>query len=142
MPSAGGELLALYREVALDLQMNDRYVSLVEEGFEFAVRIGHLDDTTLRARRIGQFESVCVASEQYMALRGCPEKPEDLRDHDCVIYTLLLSGGSWRFRTGDVPVSGRIRVSSPEAAREMVLAGLGVGYGPQWLFEAGLKEGS
>ncbi|HWW73017.1 MAG TPA: LysR family transcriptional regulator [Duganella sp.] len=136
------EFLGLYREVALDLQMSDRYVNLVEDGFELAIRIGHLEDTTLRARRIGQFERVCVASEQYIASRGCPGKPEDLRDHDCVIYTLLSSGGTWRFRTGDVPVSGRIRVSSPEAAREMVSAGLGIGYGPQWLFEAGLKDGS
>ena len=136
------EFMGLYREVALDLQMSDRYVNLVDEGFELAIRIGHLDDSTLRARRIGQFERVCVASERYIAAHGCPETPEDLRDHECVIFTLLLSGGTWRFRDGDVPVSGRIRVSSPEAAREMVAAGLGIGCGPQWLFEAGLKDGS
>ena len=136
------EFMGLYREVALDLQMSDRYVNLVDEGFELAIRIGHLDDSTLRARRIGQFERVCVASERYIAAHGYPETPEDLRDHECVIFTLLLSGGSWRFRDGDVPVSGRIRVSSPEAAREMVAAGLGIGCGPQWLFEAGLKDGS
>ena len=136
------EFMELYREVGLDLQMNDRYVNLVDEGFELAIRIGHLDDSTLRARRIGQFERVCVASERYIAAHGYPETPEDLRDHECVIFTLLLSGASWRFRDGDVPVSGRIRVSSPEAAREMVSAGLGIGCGPQWLFEAGLKDGS
>lgn len=136
------EFLGMHREVELDLQMSDRYVNLVDDGFELAIRIGHLDDLNLRARRIGQFERVCVASERYIAARGCPETPEDLRDHECVIFTLLLSGGTWRFRSGEVPVSGRIRVNSPEAAREMVMAGLGIGCGPQWLFEAGLKDGS
>jgi len=88
------------------------------------------------------FERVCVASNGYLAKRGIPRDPDDLRDHDCVIFTLLSSGSTWRFRNAEVPVSGRIRVNSPEAAREAVTAGLGIGHGPQWLFEAGLKDGS
>lgn len=134
--------LERYPRLELDLQMSDRYVNLVDEGVELAIRIGHLEDSALRARRIGLFERVCVASNGYIAKHGIPRDPDDLRDHHCVIFTLLSSGSTWRFRNAEVPVSGRFRVNSPEAVREAVTAGLGIGHGPQWLFEAGLKDGS
>ena len=134
--------LERYQGLALDLQINDRYVSLVDEGAELAIRIGHLEDSALRARRIGLFERVFVASKDYLAKRGVPVTPDDLRGHDCVIYTLLSTGATWRFRDIEVPVSGRLRVNSPEAVRESVNAGLGIGHGPEWLFEEGLKNGN
>lgn len=134
--------LERYPGLSLDLQINDRYVSLVDEGAELAIRIGHLEDSALRARRIGLFERVFVASKDYLAKRGVPVTPDDLRGHDCVIYTLLSSGATWRFRNTEVPVSGRLRVNSPEAVRESVNAGLGIGHGPEWLFEEGLKNGN
>lgn len=133
--------LERYPKLTLDLQINDRYVDLVNEGTELAIRIGHLEDSALRARRIGMYERVFVASKDYLAKRGVPKTPDDLRDHDCVIYTLLTSGATWRFRDGDIPVSGRLRINSPEAVSAAVTAGLGVGHGPEWLFEKGLKSG-
>jgi DNA-binding transcriptional LysR family regulator len=135
-------LLERYPRLTLDLQINDRYVNLVDEGTELAIRIGHLEDSALRARRIGMFERVCVASKAYLAKRGIPVVPDDLREHDCLIYTLLSSGATWRFRDVDVPVSGRLRVNSPEAVRTSVSAGLGIAYGPAWLFAQGLEDGS
>jgi DNA-binding transcriptional LysR family regulator len=134
--------LERYPGLTLDLQINDRYVNLVDEGAELAIRIGHLEDSALRARRIGLFERVCVASKGYLAKRGVPETPDDLRGHDCVVYTLLSSGATWRFRDTEVPVAGRLRVNSPEAIRESVNAGLGIGHGPEWLYEEGLKNGN
>lgn len=134
--------LERYPGLALDLQINDRYVGLVDEGAELAIRIGHLEDSALRARRIGLFERVFVASKAYLAKRGVPVTPDDLRGHDCVIYTLLSSGATWHFRDTEVAVSGRLRVNSPEAVRELVNAGLGIGHGPEWLFEEGLKNGN
>ena len=117
-------------------------MSLIDEGAEPAIRIGHLEDSALRARRIGLFERVCVASKEYLARRGVPATTDDLRGHDCVIYTLPSSGATWRFRDTEVPVTGRLRVNSPEAARGSVNAGLGIGHGPEWLFEEGLKNGN
>jgi DNA-binding transcriptional LysR family regulator len=133
--------LERYPKLTLDLQINDRYVNLVDEGTELAIRIGQLEDSALRARRIGSYERVFVASESYLARRGVPQTPDDLRDHDCVIYTLLSSGATWRFRETDVPVSGRLRVNSPEAVSTAVIAGLGIGHGPAWLFDEGLRSG-
>jgi DNA-binding transcriptional LysR family regulator len=134
--------LARYPSLSLDLQIGDRYVNLVDEGAELAIRIGHLEDSALRARRIGLFERVCVASGTYLAHRGVPQKPDDLREHDCIVYTLLSSGNTWHFRDTDIAVSGRLRVNSPQAVQEAVSAGIGIAHGPRWLFEQGLKNGS
>lgn len=134
--------LDLYPALTLDLQINDRYVNLVDEGAELAIRIGHLEDSTLRARRLGMFERVCVASKDYLARRGTPATPDELQAHDCLIYTLLSTGATWRFRDVDVPVSGRLRVNSPEAIRECVNAGLGIAHGPEWLYAEGLNNGN
>ncbi|MEX5496968.1 LysR family transcriptional regulator [Pseudomonas asgharzadehiana] len=134
--------LERYPELTLDLQINDRYVNLVDEGAELAIRIGHLEDSAMRARPLGWFERVCVASKGYLAKRGIPTTPNDLRTHDCLIYTLLSTGTTWRFRDIDVPVSGRLRVNSPEAILECVNEGLGIAQGPEWLYEEGLKNGN
>ena len=130
-----------YPRLTLDLQISDRYVNLVDEGTELAIRIGHREDSSLRARRIGMFERVCVASTTYIARRGAPVVPDDLRNHDCLIYTLLATGATWRFRDVEVPVSGRLRVNSPDAIRASVHAGVGIAYGPAWMFAEGLGDG-
>lgn len=133
--------LQRYPQLTLDLQLNDRFVDLVNEGTELAIRIGRLEDSTLRARPLGWYDRVFVASKDYLAKRGVPQTPEDLRDHDCVIYTLLSSGAAWRFRNTEIPVTGRLRVNSPDAVSTAVTAGLGIGHGPAWLFEDGLSSG-
>ncbi|PBP77555.1 LysR family transcriptional regulator [Pseudomonas congelans] len=134
--------LARYPELSLDLQINDRYVNLIDEGVELAIRIGHLEDSAMRARPLASFERVCVASRAYLEKRGSPSSPDDLKEHDCLIYTLLSTGTNWRFKNTDVPISGRLRVNSPEAIREYVNAGLGIAQGPQWLYEEGLRSGN
>jgi len=133
--------LERYPQLILDLQLNDRYVDLVNEGTELAIRIGLLEDSTLRARPLGWYDRVFVASTDYLAKRGVPQTPEDLRDHDCIIYTLLSSGATWRFRDAEIPITGRLRVNSPDAVSAAATAGLGVAHGPAWLFESGLSSG-
>lgn len=133
--------LERYPRLTLDLQLNDRYVDLVNEGTELAIRIGNLEDSALRSRRLGGYSRVFVASKDYLAKRGIPQTPDDLRHHDCIIYTLLSSGATWRFRDADIPVSGRLRINSPDAVSAAVTAGLGIAHGPAWLFADGLNSG-
>lgn len=95
----------------------------------------------MRARRLGMFVRVCVASNKYLAKHGTPDTPEDLKKHDCLIYTLLTTGATWRFQDISVPVSGRLRVNSPEAIQKFVNAGTGIAQGPEWLFKEGLENG-
>jgi len=135
------DFLSRYPDLQLDLQISDRFVNLVDEGAELALRIGHLADSALRARRVGRFERICVASKAYLKERGTPDRPEDLSAHDCIIYSLLATAHVWRFADAEVSVTGRFRVNSPQAVREAAMAGLGVAHGPSWLFEDGLKQG-
>lgn len=131
--------LKTYPDLEIDLQISDRFVNLIDEGAELALRIGHLSDSALKSRRVGLFERICVAEKNYLKERGTPRMPQDLGGHDCIVYSLLSTGTVWRFANADVPISGRIRVNSPQAVREAALAGLGIALGPSWLFEEGLK---
>lgn len=133
--------LKTYPDLKLDLQISDRFVNLIDEGAEIALRIGHLSDSALRARRIGVYERVCVAEVGYLDARGTPQTPHDLAGHDCILYSLLSTGAVWRFEETEIPVAGRLRVNSPQAVNEAVMAGLGVAQGPAWLFGEGLKTG-
>ena len=134
-------LLRRYPEMDLDLQIGDRFIDLVEEGVDLAIRIGMLKDSALKARRIGTAERVCVASPGYLAEHSAPRVPEDLLQHDCILYTLLASGSTWSFRDSEVAVSGRFRVNSPDGVQRVVLDGLGIAYTPVWLFEEALLDG-
>jgi DNA-binding transcriptional LysR family regulator len=134
-------LLARYPQMDLDLQIADRFIDLVEEGMDLALRIGALKDSALMARRIGTAERVCVASPGYLALHPGPQVPEDLLQHSCILYSLLASGSTWTFRDSEVAVSGRFRVNTPDGIYRAVLDGLGVAYAPVWLFEKALLGG-
>jgi LysR family transcriptional regulator for bpeEF and oprC len=108
---------------------------------DVAIRIGTLKDSALKARRIGTVERVCVATRDYIARRGVPKVPSDLKKHDCILYTLLSSGNVWSFKDLDVAVHGRFRVNTPDGIRTATLDGLGIAYAPVGLFEDALLDG-
>jgi LysR family transcriptional regulator for bpeEF and oprC len=135
------EFLNRYPQVELDLQIGDRFIDLIEEGVDVAIRIGALKDNALKARRIGTAERVCVATPDYLARYGAPKVPTDLKKHDCILYTLLSSGNVWSFKDRDVAVHGRLRVNTPDGIRAATLDGLGISYSPVWLFEDALLDG-
>src|SRR5581483_1107867 len=81
------DFLARYAEVEVDVIMNDRFVDLVDEGFDVAVRIGHLEDSSLVARKLAPVRRVVCASPAYLAARGTPTSPEELKAHDCLCYS-------------------------------------------------------
>src|SRR6202453_3683502 len=133
-------ILARFPEMEIDLQIGDRYIDLVEEGVDLAIRIGTLKDSALKARRIGAVERLCVASSEYLAEHSAPTNPNDLRSHSCILYTLSSAGSTWSFRDIDVVVRGRFRVNSPDGIRSAVLDGIGIAYAPGWLFEDALAD--
>lgn len=133
-------LLARYPELEIDLQVSDRFIDLVEEGVDLAVRIGNLQDSALKARRVGSAERICVASTAYLKKHGAPRTPQDLRRHNCVLYTLASAGRSWAFRAGEVEVNGRFKVDTPDGIQQAVLDGIGIAYAPVWLFEEAVRE--
>lgn len=133
--------LALYPAISLEITSSDRYINLIEEGVELAIRIGHLEDSTLHARTLGTFERICVASTTYLENCEVPRVPADLAEHQCILYSLLVSGSQWHFANEVVPVKGRVRVDAPQAVLAMVMAGMGVAMGPRWMFADGLASG-
>jgi DNA-binding transcriptional LysR family regulator len=148
--------LAANPAVKIDLRLNDGFIDLVEQGIDVAVRIGELADSTLVARRVGVTRRVLVASDKY--LRSLPKGfkpprlPEDLAQHNCIVYTDLATRNAWSFTAGPaagaplgttqiVRVNGNLQTDSSEIVRASVLAGMGIGYSPTWLFDAELASG-
>ncbi len=148
--------LAAHPDVKIDLRLNDGFVDLVEQGIDVAVRIGELADSSLVARRIGTTRRALVASRTY--LRGLPNglrpptEPDDLLRHNCIVYTELSTQNAWTFTAGPgapaqpgtqvtVRAQGNLQTNSSEVVRAAVLAGMGIGLSPTWLFEDEIASG-
>lgn len=138
-----GPFLDQYPDVEVQLVMTDAFVDLVGEGLDLAIRVGDLSDPSLIARRIGTTRRVTVASREYIARRGTPVVPADLAQHDCVVFTRLVTGHRWHFegRGGPITVDvrGRFSADNSEAVREAVLSGIGIAVVPVWLFTEGAE---
>jgi DNA-binding transcriptional LysR family regulator len=142
--------MAAYPDVTVDLQLADGFVDVVGEGLDAAVRIGELGDSSLIAQRVGTATRSAVVSRTWLdALppgTAAPAVPEDLLHHPCIVYTGLVTRNHWAFehqgKTRSVQVSGPLSTSSSEIAREAVLAGMGIGFSPAWLFERELLDGT
>lgn len=137
-----------YPEVQVDMDVSDRFVDLVEEGYDVAVRIGRLKDSSLVARRICPIRMVVCASPAYLDRRGTPKTPAELAEHDCLLYTNSQSFDQWGFRTApgsdqtqSIRVQGRMRVSNGDVLRQAALAGLGVVVLPSFIVGDDLVSG-
>ena len=138
--------LAANKEMRLEISFSDRFVGLVEEGFELAIRIGTVRDPSLVAHKIAPAEGLVVASPKYLAQHGTPETPYELVGHECLRYGLMTAAQEWRFHAqeGDfsVPVTGRLQVDHGGAAREAAIAGLGLARLPSFIVDRSLADGS
>ena len=136
--------LQRYSGVTVEVDLSDRPVDLLSEGYDLALRIGVLEDSTLIARRIASIERVYCASPAYLAERGTPLKPQDLHEHDCLPYGHGRQV-QWRFEGQGKPltinVSGRMRVNNGEVLRDAAVAGLGVTYLQTFIVGSALESG-
>lgn len=139
------EFLARYPDISVDVTLSDRVVDLVEEGVDLAVRIGRLGDTTLRARRLAPFHHLVCASPAYWDLHGRPAHPRDLVRHNCLSYSYLSTGDSWRFAgpAGEytVRIAGTLRSNNGDLLRTAALAGVGVILTPSFIVACDVAEG-
>ena len=140
------DFCSLHPQVDLDLSLTDRYVNLVEEGIDLALRIGRLEDSSLIARRLAPVNMVLCASPGYLERHGTPDHPRALADHDCIIDTNLRSGTRWPFRedgkSTHVNVSGRLTVNSPRAALNFARCDGGIALCPRYIAAPELRDGS
>ena len=119
-----------YPQVTVSVLMVDRVVSLVDEGIDVAVRIGPLPDSSLAARRIGSVRRMLVASSDYLARRGAPTAPADLKLHAVIAFTGLTPNREWRFGGGNSQISATldpvIEINDAQAAIDAAEMGHGV----------------
>jgi DNA-binding transcriptional LysR family regulator len=139
------EYLSRYPEVVVDVTLDDRFVDLVEEGFDLALRVGALKDSSLIARRLAPVRFVLCASPGYVRQYGEPRQPDELSDHRCLFYSLRAIPGEWRFvgPEGEVAlrISGRFRSNSGNMLHAAMLAGAGIGLAPTFVVGRDLAEG-
>lgn len=139
------DFLTGHPDVTLDLRLEDRFVDLVEEGIDVALRISAMPDSALIARKIAEMRIVIVASPALLKRVGTPTIPEALRTLPCIIDTNFAGQANWRFveagRTVPVHVAGPVRVNSPLAARQAAVAGLGFALLPSYLSDPEVAAG-
>ncbi|MFM2041779.1 MAG: hypothetical protein RLY86_355 [Pseudomonadota bacterium] len=126
------DFMARFPEVEVDMDLSDRYVDLVEEGYDLAVRIGRLKDSSLIARRICPARMVVCAAPDYLKRRGRPGVPQDLTQHDCLLYT-GAQRDEWVFRarpgaeeTVAIRITGRLKANNGDLLRAAAVGGQGV----------------
>jgi DNA-binding transcriptional LysR family regulator len=141
-----GAFLDAHPRLRLELVMDDRVIDLVAENIDAALRLGHLSDSSLRARKLAEAERYVVATPAYFKKRGIPENPTELLEHDGIVYGQASGGQEWLFRRGTSETSIRLRarltLSAAEGVREAVLAGQGFTITSRWMFAPELASGA
>ena len=135
-----------YPEITVDLGLADERINLVREGVDFAVRLGPLADSSMKLRPLGQSRRLLVASRQYLAKRGRPTAPAELKGHDTIRMSNIAGSDSLQLvgpsmDEHQVPFDGRLRVDHGLAARQALIAGRGIAPAHLWLVSDLLESG-
>jgi DNA-binding transcriptional LysR family regulator len=140
------EFMARHPQVQVDLSFEDRYVDLVAQGIDVAIRMGKLADSSLGARYLGMNPWVMVAAPDYLRKYGTPKKAQDLSAHVALIYSSVVGDDVWHMHTPkgepvSVPVSGRLRSNNVSAVLAAARAGLGIALMPRYVASDSLASG-
>lgn len=139
------ELLALHPQLKLDVQLADRVIDLVDEGFDMAIRIGRLTDSSLVSRQITATRLVLCAAPHYLEHRGNPQHPSELAGHDILGYSLLATGDQWHFDGPHGPVSVKVRPrlwsNNGDSCIAACVQGAGIQLQPTFLIAEELRRG-
>ena len=137
-----------YPEIRVEMDLNDRFVDLVEEGYDVAVRIARLKDSSLVARRLCGARMVYCASPAYLRRRGTPALPEEVAGHDCLLYANAPQPDQWPFRVAPaspelrtVRVGSRLCANNGDVLREAAVAGQGIAHLPTFIVGEELASG-
>ena len=138
--------LEAHPDVDIELDVSDRYVDLIDQGFDLGIRTGELADSSLKAKRLANLRRVVFAAPDYFAGHGRPKVPDDLARHECIVRTAAQDSNAWPFLVGGraktVKVAGRFRSSGPLAVIEAAAHGLGIANAPLWQVRSYLDRGA
>ncbi len=140
------EFLEQYPDVSVEMNLDDRQVDVIAEGFDVSVRIADLPDSSLIARRLGPCRHAIVAAPSYLERNGTPRKPEELCDHNVITFAYQASTHTWHFlapegKPTSVAVSGSVQMNNSLALREALLAGVGITRTPTFVVGEDIKQG-
>ena len=144
-PALGG-FLHEFQDITVNMVLNNRYVELISEGFDLAVRIGELEDSSLRARKLADTHKMMIASPKYFEEYGRPEKIDDLNEHKLLHYSNQASGNVWKLTapSGEkrqVRSAGWLTVNDGQSLLNAAINGLGIAFLPSFLYSDALREG-
>jgi len=136
-----------YPDVDIHLMLTDRSVNLIDEGFDIAIQIGELDDSSLVARRLGEVSMITCAAPDYLATHGVPDNPEQLSVHNCLVFAenIQRDYGHWRFGAGastvPVRVFGTMVSNQGDALRIAAVAAHGIVHLPEYIVRDDVAAG-
>ncbi|MGR3572749.1 LysR family transcriptional regulator [Brevirhabdus sp.] len=141
-----GDFLAEYPDIMVNMVLNNRFVELISEGFDMAIRIGELEDSTLRSRKLTETTRRMVGSPAYFERYGRPEKIDDLNAHKLLHYSNQSNGNVWKLTapSGErrqVRSAGWLTVNDGQSLLNAAISGLGIAYLPSFLYRDALAAG-
>lgn len=142
-----GAFQALYPEVRFDISASNRFVDLVEEGLDLAIRIGDLGNPNLIARKISSMHLVACASADYLKRNGTPQHPDELVKHNCFTYEYAPVKNQWRFQDSSqheikVRIEGTVHANNGEMLAAIAVAGAGIALEPDFIVKPLLESGA
>ncbi|NMP02652.1 LysR family transcriptional regulator [Pseudoalteromonas arctica] len=145
LPVALAEFKELHQDVDLAISLMNRKVELVEEGFDLAIRVGHLNDSTMVARNIGNMRFKTVASPHYINIHGMPSTPKDLKNHQCLINTAVTNAKRWSYlingKSTVIKVAGSLEVNDSQSLKAFAIANQGIAQLPSFYVDAAIQSG-
>lgn len=143
--TAIADYMAMYPEVEIDLELNDRRVDLMEDGFDLGIRIAKLPDSSLIARRLAPCRRIVLASPTYLEKHGRPTHPEDLRNHNLLAYGYLPQPDVWTFNGPDgvieIPQKGNYRANNGDVLIQAAVCGVGIARVPTFFCTHPIAKG-
>jgi DNA-binding transcriptional LysR family regulator len=138
--------LCVYPGVEINMVLDDRFVELLAEGFDMAIRIGALADSSLKARKLAEAHACLVASPAYLAENGVPRSIDDLNHHHLLHYSNLSTGNFWRLRTPSgqerhIRAGGRLTANNGNSLMKAAEAGIGIAWLPSFVIGDAISEG-
>ncbi|MFN3954119.1 MAG: LysR family transcriptional regulator [Pararhodobacter sp.] len=141
-----GEFLNEFPEINVNMVLKNRYVELISEGFDMAIRIGDMEDSTLRARKIAETTQRLIAAPSYFARHGRPARIDDLTEHRLLHYSNQASANVWKVvapsgEERQVRGTGWLTVNDGQSLLNAAVKGLGIAYLPSFLYHQAMQDG-
>ncbi|MBD3610694.1 MAG: LysR family transcriptional regulator [Gammaproteobacteria bacterium] len=138
------EFTRIYPDVKIEVMVSDRYVDLIDEGYDLAIRVGEMEDSELIARRLTRCRHVLIAAPDYINNAPPLEQPEDLKNHACLLYS-YTEGGAWPLSKGgkeySVQISPVMSSNNPEVLLEAAIQGMGISIMPTFIASDAIRRG-